>query len=270
MIFPIVPQLIEGILQALAPLLGKALAGSVAGLGVFFVPGLAGFLVWEFKANWRLYRSNRPQDLRPVLVGHHGETMARLLRPGFHSGTLPKTFAKLRKARRAAQRSGNWRAFRKYSTALHHVEICVRRFLDRELILLVNDFAGWGGPPVALGAVELSTNRIRAEVLCTVLGTEPVRISFREQCRQLIAEVETPGWATHLPPAKRCILDATLAGVFALSGAERAQAFAQMSASSDSLATDGVFKAVAIPWRQWVETWERFESGKRSPALFCR
>ena len=69
------------------------------------MPGIFGFLVWEFRENWRLYAANRPKGLRPVPLGPHGETMPRLLRPGFHSGTLPKRFAKLRRAER---RAGKW------------------------------------------------------------------------------------------------------------------------------------------------------------------
>ena len=35
-------------------------------------------------------------NLGPEPVGSHGETVARLLRPGFHSGTVPKLFARLK------------------------------------------------------------------------------------------------------------------------------------------------------------------------------
>ena len=66
----------------------------VATLLITKMPGVFGFLVWELKENWKLYRANRATNLRPVMIGHHGETMLRLLRPGFHSGTLPKLFAK--------------------------------------------------------------------------------------------------------------------------------------------------------------------------------
>jgi len=110
LILPVLPQLTKALMNPLTPVLGKALAGSVAGLGVFFLPGLAGFLVWEFKKTGALYKANRAKTLRPVMIGHHGETMPRLLRPGFHSGTLPKLFAKLRKTRRRAERTGRWKS----------------------------------------------------------------------------------------------------------------------------------------------------------------
>src|SRR5262249_2346914 len=67
---------------------------SEAALGAIFtgVPGIFGFLAWELRENWRLYEANRPRTLTPVVLGHHGETMRGLLRPGFHSGTVPKQF----------------------------------------------------------------------------------------------------------------------------------------------------------------------------------
>ena len=40
----------------------------------FLIPGIFGFLVWELKENWRLYGANRPRQLKPVPIGHHGET----------------------------------------------------------------------------------------------------------------------------------------------------------------------------------------------------
>jgi hypothetical protein len=80
----------------------------------FLLPGIFGFLVWELKENWRLYAANRPADLQPVLIGHHGETMARFLRRGLHSGTLPKLFAKLRRSETRAVANRRRSSIRKH------------------------------------------------------------------------------------------------------------------------------------------------------------
>ncbi len=82
--------------------LGNGWAWMIALFIQFLFPGMFGFLVWELKENWRLYAANRPKDLQPVAIGHHGETMIQFLRPGFRSGTIPKLYAKLRKASRKA------------------------------------------------------------------------------------------------------------------------------------------------------------------------
>ena len=94
--------------------LGTAVAKSMATLNIILLPGIFGFLVWELRENWRLYRANRSLVLRPAVIGHHGETMSRLLRPGFHSGTVPNLYAKLRRAERQSYRSGEQAVSRKY------------------------------------------------------------------------------------------------------------------------------------------------------------
>ena len=68
---------------------------------LFLLPDAVGFIVWETKENWSLYRSTRPRTIRAVPVGGHGETIRGLLHPGFHSGTVPKYYARLRAAERA-------------------------------------------------------------------------------------------------------------------------------------------------------------------------
>src|SRR5262249_35274666 len=146
--------------------LGGPLAFTIAFIILHSIPGAAGFLVWEFKENWRLYRANRPRTLRPEVIGHHGETMLRLMKPGFHSGTLPKLFAKLRRAERRAHRAGTWKTVRRLRESLHHVEESIQRFTERELIDFLCASKGWAAGPVYLTAVEAGSNRIRLELAC--------------------------------------------------------------------------------------------------------
>src|SRR6185437_3174853 len=99
----------------------KHQAEFIVGLGLGGVPGIFGFLAWELKENWRLYRANQSPTLDPVMVGSHGEQVVHLIRPGFHAGTLPKLYARIRRARGPAVRRGE--------EGLHHVETAVRRFV---------------------------------------------------------------------------------------------------------------------------------------------
>jgi len=208
------------------PLFGKPLlflgpwAAKAFGITVFFLlPGLAGFLVWELKENWRLYAANRPRSLRPVMVGSHGETLVRLLRPGFHSGTLPKLYAKLRKAmRRAARRPGAGDTIRACQAALHHLGDNVRHFFEREFLALLNASTFWREAPLSLGAVELGANRIRAELSCPALAGAPVWLSFEERSGRLLAGVTGPGWLPRLSPEQRGALTTALAGLYQLAG----------------------------------------------------
>src|SRR5262249_58269030 len=65
---------------ALAPHFGLATANTIAGLVLLLLPGLGGFLMWELKENWKIYRSNRSPILKPVMIGHHGETTLRFIK----------------------------------------------------------------------------------------------------------------------------------------------------------------------------------------------
>ncbi len=96
----------------LEPVFGPIVAPALSIGTLWLLPDAFGFLFWEMKENWRLYRANRPTTLEPAMVGPHGETMVRLLKPGFHSGTLPRSYAQLRKAERAALETGAWRQAR--------------------------------------------------------------------------------------------------------------------------------------------------------------
>lgn len=135
---------------------------------IWLLPDACTYLFWEMRENWRLYRANRPAALGSVMVGSHGETMPGLLYWGFHSGTVPKLYSRLRWAEQQAAVSEppNWRDARTYRAALRGVEEAVRRFVTRELTEILNHpLAGWGGPRLRVGQVTLGTNRIRLELV---------------------------------------------------------------------------------------------------------
>jgi hypothetical protein len=132
---------------------------------LWLLPDAVTFLFWEMRENWRLYRANRPEVLRAVAVGDHGESIRGLLHWGFHSGTVPRLYAKLRAAEREAARTNVWRDARTYHAALRAVEAAVKRFVVRDFIDILNDpESQWGGPKLAAGRVLLGIHRIRLEL----------------------------------------------------------------------------------------------------------
>lgn len=156
---------------------------------LWLLPDAFTFLFWEMRENWRVYRANRPALLRPVPVGPHGETVHGLLHLGFHSGTVPKLFARLRAAEREATRTDNWREARTYRDALRNVEEAVRRFVTREFVVMLNRSPAWGGPRLSVGTVTLGTNRIRVE-FPPEGGGEPAWLEWEDRSGWLVA-----GWA---------------------------------------------------------------------------
>lgn len=217
--------LLKPVAAALTPHFGAVTATVITGTAQLVIPGACGFLVWELMSNWRLFASNRPACLQPVVVGGHGETVVRLLRPGVHSGTLPKMFARLRRARRRV-----WigldtprpdKAAQKQRQVLQHTEEAVRRFVERDLLGLLAGARAQGGPgPVAeLGEVRLATGRIRLELLLpTRTGGPPLTIDVEERNRVLVGGVSHAGWLGTLSPGARQTLDDALIGWFVKSG----------------------------------------------------
>jgi hypothetical protein len=228
LIVPIIPLLVTIITTPLEPVVGKAVAGAAAAFVIFFLPGLAGFLVWELKENWKLYRANRPATLRPVTVGSHGETVLHLMKPGFHSGTLPKLYAKLRRKKA--------RGARKQREALGHVEEYLRRFVERDLLSVLAGSPTWGAStPLHLGTVRPGTNRIRFELCCPRLPGDSVRLDFEERSGRLVAGFARAGgaggdvpaegpaaapWLAHLGPEQVLALRDALAGFYKLAGVD--------------------------------------------------
>ena len=236
LIVPIIPSLAAAITSQLDPLLGKAVAATVAAAVIFFIPGLAGFLVWELKENWRLYRANQPATLRPEIVGHHGETMLRLMRPGLHSGTLPKLFARLR--------HGKDRSQRKQYEALHHLRERLRHFVERNLFAVLARSKSWGDAvPLRVGDIRIATNRIRIELAS---NSASIHVDFTEREATLLAELTRPDgdagtWLTHLPSEPSVVFHDALDGLFQMAGLEDAS---------------------PILWSDWVRRWQKDAEGE--------
>ena len=218
-ILPFTLRLTVLLAAPLTPIFGDVMANTIAGFTVFLLPGVFGFLVWELKENWKLYDASRPATLRPVLVGSHGETMLQFMRPGFHSGTLPKLFAKLRRAERRALRGGRWRKSQKLRTELHHVEESIAVFVDREFLALLRRSRDWRDTPLSIGQVQVGSNRIRVGIARG--PDEPaLYLAFEEQSGLLLASVTAAGWSSALPPAQHQTLRNALIGLYKMAGVE--------------------------------------------------
>jgi hypothetical protein len=302
LIVPIYKELFHLFSTPLEPVLGKALGGTVAGGAIFLLPGLAGFLVWEFKENWRLYRANQAPTLRPEIVGHHGETVLRLMRPGLHSGTLPKLYARLRHTK--------GRSARKQHEALHHLRNRLRQFVERNLLAVLAGSKSWGdATPLTPGEIKIGTNRIRLE-LCGPGAS--VHIDVEEHAGWLTGGLTHPTawsetWLVRLTQEQTLAFRDALAGFYKLAGVdvlrEQVEALLPSEAAYDVTAeglvvwpaTEGevfydlrggpelspqgrgasslsslpplavetlLYSAAPIRWIDWVQTWQLDHDGK--------
>jgi ABC-type thiamin/hydroxymethylpyrimidine transport system permease subunit len=238
MMLPYTPQILDAVERPLAPL-GAFLGGTIAGTTVFLLPSIFGFLAWELKENWKLYRASRSATLRPVMLGDHGETMAGLLISGFHSGTVPKGFGSIRRlaqradGERAELATGNTtlgalpaqvstleRAMHTHREHLRDAERAVRRFFERELLALLTAAGRWPHAGLAVEQVDLGSNRIRVRLSCRAVGPELMVLSFEEQSRLIVASIVEPGFAASLADDHATVLENALAGLYALAAVD--------------------------------------------------
>ncbi len=194
-------------------------ATAIVGPTVFLIPGVIGFIAWELKSNWRLYKANRSRKLHPIVVGSHGETFIRLMKPGFHSGTLPKLFRKLRRIDRRRSAAQHSLARSRTLAKLHHVHIAVTRFVTSELTTLLDELPAWN-EAVTIGRVRLASNSVRVELCCETLGADPMELLFEEQSGWLLACVPRVGWANELGDADRALLLDAISGFYRRAGVD--------------------------------------------------
>ncbi len=176
----------------------KATAYLSAATIIALIPGACGFLVWELRENWRLYQANLPKKLHPTPVGSHGETVGRLLRPGFHSGTIPKRYARLRRAAGNASTTGRWEAVRNHLLAIRDIELSLRRYVERELIATLRQSAAWDTPPLAVRTVSAHTNRIVVHLVADGAAERGARLELDLSAGHLVARFIAPGWLEQL------------------------------------------------------------------------
>ena len=163
--FPVV-TVSHKLLLPLIPGAAEATGLSVETMAVLIgcVPGIFGFMVWEVVSNWKLYAANRTLGVEPAMLGHHGETMRGLLRPGFHSGTVPKTYRKLRAAIRDADATGTPAGVGKYEHDLHHVAHAIEALAERELLPVLTASRVWHGLTPRVEHVRVSVVAIELEL----------------------------------------------------------------------------------------------------------
>jgi hypothetical protein len=165
---------------------------------IWLLPDALTFLCWELKENWRLFAANRPATIEPVMVGSHGETMRQLLELRFHSGTVPRLYARLRAAERLAAETGNWQPVRSYRRSLEQVGRSVERFFDRNLVTLLRQSPNWKEAPLSVNEVHLTVNAIYVTLAHEHYPGRPLVLVLREVEGWLTACVLEHGWAQNL------------------------------------------------------------------------
>lgn len=215
----------------IASWLGSALstpmANAVAGVLVTVTPGVAGFLVWELKSNWNLYRANRDATLKPVSVGPHGESLSRLLKPGFHSGAIGKVYGRMRRTERQASLARRRQGMAQSRERLRQIEVAVAQYVHRELFALWRQAAELKSLRFVVETPDLLPNAIRLRLRVKsstdredLLATEPMHLSFQAHGDCLVVKMIHPGWLSAVTEDQRRVVMVSLSGFYRLSGVD--------------------------------------------------
>lgn len=217
----------------------KPTAALITFLIVTSIPGVFGFLAWELKENWKLYKANRSPRLKPVSIGDHGETLLRLLCPGFHSGTIPRLFAKLRRAARRDRGVTTVNRQAKFQARLHHEGTAITHFFEREFLALLKLSRTFRNAPLRVQNVDLTTNRILVTFEHGSFPNEPMKIEFTEQSGWLAASTKEVGWLRQIEPDEADIVKAAITGIYKLSAVDLVHEQIQVQiASNDGARTE--------------------------------
>jgi hypothetical protein len=159
-----------------------------------------------------------------VLVGTHGETVRGLLQPGFHSGTIPKLYGKLRRAERRAYKTRNWHAARYYREHLREVAEAMSRFISREMLALLRQSKSWEengkGFPLKVDTIHLTINRIRFQLLHSAHPASDVEVELKLHNGWLVAGLGGFGWLIELKGDQLRAFVAALACFYKLAGVD--------------------------------------------------
>ncbi len=238
-IWPMVPQLAEW----------TGISPWTMGMIINGIPGIFGFIAWELKENWRLYAASRSVQLPWATVGSHGESVRGLLRPGFHSGTVPTLF---RKARRAHAKGAHAKLNHVHHE-LEHAAEGLHHFVARELLPVLVGAPDWN-VPLTLGEVRFGAQRAEVELFAPGLGRDPFVLALENVGGQIEASVPHAGWADRLTEPQRAVFVFALRGLLDMAAATR---YDGRDRTESAPPPDNALAALAhrVTWTQWVARW---------------
>ncbi|MBU6222221.1 MAG: hypothetical protein KGR24_05650 [Planctomycetes bacterium] len=257
LLVPMIPMVASQLVETTG--MEKGLALTAVTFVSTCIPGVFGFLAWELKENWRLYAANRPATLRPVPVGHHGETMRRLLMPGFHSGTIPRLFARLRR-RHARGTPESSASSSRVERQRHELEHDIATFFDRDVIGLLERSGACRGLTIAVDAVHLAVDRITVALRAGDGAGRPIVLTLTRRGDAIESRVVESGWLDELPPDAGEAVRLALAGYQRLAAADEATAeFAHLSSAEAPMPpnAEALEPVTPIAWTAWRDAWER-------------
>jgi hypothetical protein len=194
--------------------------------------------------------------------------------PGFHSGTIPKLFARMRRQARGADGTPVRRGTGRVEEQLVELTHDIAAFVDDECLGLLRRTRPMRDVVIRVADVRLATNRVAIDLAADGIDPRPLRLELVQGGGSLSSHVADPGWLGVLPDDRRQIVSLALAGFDRLCGADFVTEEIDGVIVSLALAgfdrlcgadfvteeIDGVSTSrpvARLEWAAWRDAWER-------------
>jgi hypothetical protein len=134
------------------------------------------------------------------------------------------------------------------------LEESIRRFIDREVLVLLHQNRHWSKSPLRVGEIALANNVIRIALRHAAWTDKALALAITERDGMMTASLEESGWKDELPADEKAPLARALDGLYILAGVNW---IAERSMPPES-----------IKWKDWVLAWQQ-DDGPNS-SMFAR
>ena len=133
---------------------------------------------------------------------------------------FPKAYGALRRAVQSGEPPESKRYLRK-SAVIRRVKVDVQRFVERELLYVLEDQGFLPGEVIQVRYVHASTNRIDVELTCSAWPDQADMLTWEySRPGNSWARSPTTGWISRLNDTDRSMLAAAVSGLFQRAGVE--------------------------------------------------
>jgi hypothetical protein len=108
----------------------------------------------------------------------------------------------------------------RYEEKLHHAIVDVKHFIERELLVLLEESHHFRDKRVSLQNIQVACNSIRITLACEDSDNGPLVLAFQEQSSWLMVGILEPGWIVELKDWHRRTLQLAIAGFYKLAGVD--------------------------------------------------
>ncbi len=158
---------------------------------------------------------------------------------------------------------------RKHREVLHHLEIDLQRYVEREFIAWLVEARGWTYPRPQVGELHLSTNDASVEVVMSCARQGQFAMAFQLLGGRLRLDLSGIASGENCSPTARRVLRLAIINVLKTGGIDLLEHAPDTAASVEDVSQSQDVCSLVVPWPEWVAMWEA-DSGAEVDAIWSR